>query len=169
MPDEPGKDQKVLNTPSPQTAKNCNLKQEIQVRREHHKVQVEAQPAPMVGWARSAQAWPTMGQADAAVDASCSWGSDLSANKAPGCSGVRLGIHHASTESYCHSGIRKQKSPFQSGSKALGITHPKVKTPWDSPLSLRTQKRTEMCKHITFHDLEISSPRRQMAQQSPHG
>lgn len=72
VPDEPGKDQKVLNTPSPQTAKNCNLKQEIQVRREHHKVQVEAQPAPMVGWACSAQAWPTMGQADAAVDASCS-------------------------------------------------------------------------------------------------
>lgn len=51
VPDEPGKNQKVLNTSSPQTAKNCNLKQEIQVRREHQKVQVEAQPAPMVGWA----------------------------------------------------------------------------------------------------------------------
>lgn len=72
VPDEPGKDQKVLNIPSPQTAKNCNLKQEIQVRRKHQKVQVEAQPAPMVGWAHSAHAWPTMGQADAAVDASCS-------------------------------------------------------------------------------------------------
>lgn len=66
------KNQKVLNTPSPQTAKNCNLEQEIQVRRKHQKVQEEAQPAPMVGWAHSARAWPTMGQADVAADASCS-------------------------------------------------------------------------------------------------
>lgn len=33
-----------------------------------------------------------------------------------------LGIHHASTEIYWHSGIRKQKSPFQSRSNVQKIS-----------------------------------------------
>lgn len=64
---------------------------------------------------------PPPGTLAAAVECSCSRGPGLNAAEAPRCSGESSGTRRASTEIHCHSGMREQKSPLQSGPKGTTI------------------------------------------------